>query len=281
MGIRLFVGNLSFSLGDGDLREAFAEIGGVDRAEIVRDRFDGRSRGFGFVEMKTEDDAAVALRAMNGKELAGRAAASRGGDLSTAAVRPQRRASPVEKPRDAASDGEASRGQSTAPNGGRTRTLRKHLDRMTNVARKSVRIARAAANIAHAGRNIVGKSQPEAVGLEEERFPVKSKDCGAMALGAALATDVVGSEAGESEHDCEAKGSGRHRATALVEAATRSHRQIPELSQAIKALSRIERSVESCEARDAAVRWNTESDAPSAKESRSSNVRVVRRKAAG
>ncbi|MGB9380377.1 MAG: hypothetical protein WA571_12940 [Candidatus Binatus sp.] len=72
MGIRLFVGNLSFSLGDGDLREAFAEIGGVERAEIVRDRFDGRSRGFGFVEMKTEDDAAVALRAMNGKELAGR-----------------------------------------------------------------------------------------------------------------------------------------------------------------------------------------------------------------
>ena len=108
MGIRLFVGNLSFSLGDGDLREAFAEIGGVDRAEIVRDRFDGRSRGFGFVEMKTEDDAAVALRAMNGKELGGPSAASRGGDLSTAAVRPQRRARPIEKPEDAA-DGQPSR----------------------------------------------------------------------------------------------------------------------------------------------------------------------------
>ena len=52
MGIRLFVGNLSFSLGDGDLREAFAEVGAVERAEIVRDRFDGRSRGFGFVEMR-------------------------------------------------------------------------------------------------------------------------------------------------------------------------------------------------------------------------------------
>ena len=72
MKVRLFVGNLSFSLGDGDLREAFAEIGAVERAEIVRDRFDGRSRGFGFVEMKNEDEAAVALRAMNGKELAGR-----------------------------------------------------------------------------------------------------------------------------------------------------------------------------------------------------------------
>jgi RNA recognition motif-containing protein len=73
MGIRLFVGNLSFSLGDGDLREAFAEIGTVERAEIVRDRFDGRSRGFGFVEMRNEAEAAVAVRAMNGKELAGRA----------------------------------------------------------------------------------------------------------------------------------------------------------------------------------------------------------------
>jgi len=73
MGIRLFVGNLSFSLGDGDLREAFGEIGTVERAEIVRDRFDGRSRGFGFVEMRNETEAAVAVRAMNGKELAGRA----------------------------------------------------------------------------------------------------------------------------------------------------------------------------------------------------------------
>ena len=70
--MRLFVGNLSLSLGDNDLREAFAEAGEVERAEIVRDRFDGRSRGFGFVEMRTEEDAAVAMRAMNGKELAGR-----------------------------------------------------------------------------------------------------------------------------------------------------------------------------------------------------------------
>lgn len=72
MGIRLFVGNLSFALDDGDLREAFGAVGDVERAEIVRDRFDGRSRGFGFVEMKNEEEAAVAVRAMNGKELAGR-----------------------------------------------------------------------------------------------------------------------------------------------------------------------------------------------------------------
>ena len=72
MGMRLFVGNLGFALGDGDLREAFAEAGGVARAEIVRDRLDGRSRGFGFVEMMTEEGAGAALNLMNGKELAGR-----------------------------------------------------------------------------------------------------------------------------------------------------------------------------------------------------------------
>jgi RNA recognition motif-containing protein len=72
MGMRLFVGNINFSLGDADLRDAFAEVGEVERAEIVRDRFDGRSRGFGFVEMSTEDAAALALRELNGRELAGR-----------------------------------------------------------------------------------------------------------------------------------------------------------------------------------------------------------------
>jgi RNA recognition motif-containing protein len=63
---------LSFSLGDSDLRKVFAEMGGVERAEIVRDRFDGRSRGFGFVVMQNENDAASALKMLNGKELAGR-----------------------------------------------------------------------------------------------------------------------------------------------------------------------------------------------------------------
>ena len=72
MSMRLFVGNLGFSLGDGDLREAFAEAGSVERAEIVRDRLDGRSRGFGFVEMASDEAGASALTVMNGKELAGR-----------------------------------------------------------------------------------------------------------------------------------------------------------------------------------------------------------------
>jgi RNA recognition motif-containing protein len=72
MSVRLFVGNLSFSLTDDALREAFAALGEVQRAEVVRDRFDGRSRGFGFVEMAREDDATAAIRELNGKELGGR-----------------------------------------------------------------------------------------------------------------------------------------------------------------------------------------------------------------
>ena len=72
MATRLFVGNLSFQLKDDALRAAFEEVGAVERAEIVRDRFDGRSRGFGFVEMAAEAHGPVAIAELNGKELAGR-----------------------------------------------------------------------------------------------------------------------------------------------------------------------------------------------------------------
>ncbi len=72
MSGRLFVGNLSFRLSDDELREAFAKVGIVERAEVVRDRFDGRSRGFGFVEMARVEDAAAAIEDLNGAELAGR-----------------------------------------------------------------------------------------------------------------------------------------------------------------------------------------------------------------
>ncbi len=73
MSVRLFVGNLSFHLTDDQLREVFARIGTVERAEVVRDKFDGRSRGFGFVVMDSEDDAALAIRDLNGAEVEGRA----------------------------------------------------------------------------------------------------------------------------------------------------------------------------------------------------------------
>ncbi|MGH7948467.1 MAG: RNA recognition motif domain-containing protein [Candidatus Binataceae bacterium] len=69
---RLFVGNLSFQVSDEMLREAFSRVGEVARAEVVRDKFDGRSRGFGFVEMASADDADAALRVLNGTEINGR-----------------------------------------------------------------------------------------------------------------------------------------------------------------------------------------------------------------
>jgi RNA recognition motif-containing protein len=72
MSARLFVGNLSFKLDDDALRQAFEQVGVVERAEVVRDRFDGRSRGFGFVQMASEEAAETALHELNGREVAGR-----------------------------------------------------------------------------------------------------------------------------------------------------------------------------------------------------------------
>jgi RNA recognition motif-containing protein len=72
MSVRLFVGNLSFALDDNELGVEFGVAGKVDRAEVVRDRFDGRSRGFGFVEMSDESGADAAVRDLNGKDVKGR-----------------------------------------------------------------------------------------------------------------------------------------------------------------------------------------------------------------
>jgi cold-inducible RNA-binding protein len=72
MSVRLFVGNLRFTVGDDELRQAFESAGEVARAEIVRDRFDGRSRGYAFVEMATDEGGAAALRDLNGRALGGR-----------------------------------------------------------------------------------------------------------------------------------------------------------------------------------------------------------------
>jgi RNA recognition motif-containing protein len=72
MGTRLYVGNLSFSSTVETLRTAFAESGEVVDAHIVKDRDTGRSRGFGFVTMSTEDQARKAIEAMNGAMLDGR-----------------------------------------------------------------------------------------------------------------------------------------------------------------------------------------------------------------
>lgn len=72
MGKRLYVGNLPFSITDQDLGSIFAEVGQVVSAKVVMDRESGRSKGFGFVEMNTDEEAAKAISQFNGGELEGR-----------------------------------------------------------------------------------------------------------------------------------------------------------------------------------------------------------------
>jgi len=66
---KLYVGNLSYSTTEDDLREAFAKIGEVQSATLIIDQTNGRSKGFGFVEMASDDDAAKAISSMNGTML--------------------------------------------------------------------------------------------------------------------------------------------------------------------------------------------------------------------
>ena len=72
MAVKLFVGSLSFSTSSERLRETFAQIGTVESASVVTDRDTGRSRGFGFVEMATTEEANDAVERLNNTELDGR-----------------------------------------------------------------------------------------------------------------------------------------------------------------------------------------------------------------
>jgi cold-inducible RNA-binding protein len=72
MAVKLFVGGLSFSTSTERLREAFAACGNVESASVVTDRDTGRSRGFGFVEMATNEEAEQAINKLNGTSLDGR-----------------------------------------------------------------------------------------------------------------------------------------------------------------------------------------------------------------
>ncbi len=69
---KLFVGNISWDASDEDLKNLFAEYGEVTSARIVSDKFSGRSRGFGFVEMATDDEAKAAIEGLDGKDFMGR-----------------------------------------------------------------------------------------------------------------------------------------------------------------------------------------------------------------
>jgi RNA recognition motif-containing protein len=72
MSTNIYVGNLAFSTSSSDLERLFAEHGGVTRAQVVEDRETGRSRGFGFVEMSSSDEAQKAISALDGSEVDGR-----------------------------------------------------------------------------------------------------------------------------------------------------------------------------------------------------------------
>ena len=73
MGKKLYVGNLSYGVTDGDLEQLFAAHGTVQSAQVIMDRDTGRSKGFGFVEMGSDQEAQAAIQALNGKEVEGRA----------------------------------------------------------------------------------------------------------------------------------------------------------------------------------------------------------------
>jgi RNA recognition motif-containing protein len=72
MGKKLYVGNLAYSVRDSDLQEMFEVHGNVESAQVIMDRDTGRSKGFGFVEMGSDQEARAAIGALNGKELEGR-----------------------------------------------------------------------------------------------------------------------------------------------------------------------------------------------------------------
>ncbi len=70
--MNIYVGNLAFAVTDDDLRDLFASHGDVASANVIKDRFSGESRGFGFVEMPSREDALAAIEALNGTDFKGR-----------------------------------------------------------------------------------------------------------------------------------------------------------------------------------------------------------------
>jgi cold-inducible RNA-binding protein len=81
--VKIYVGNLSYSTSSEDLRTLFEEFGTVETADVVMDRNTNRSRGFGFVEMSSSEEAQAAISAVNGKDVDGR-------PLNVSEARPKR-----------------------------------------------------------------------------------------------------------------------------------------------------------------------------------------------
>jgi RNA recognition motif-containing protein len=72
MGKKLYVGNLTYAVTSSDLEQLFGQYGTVESAQVIADRDTGQSKGFGFVEMKTEQEAQAAIAALSGKDMNGR-----------------------------------------------------------------------------------------------------------------------------------------------------------------------------------------------------------------
>ena len=72
MGKKLYIGNLSYGVASSDLQQLFAQFGKVESAEVISDRMTGRSKGFAFVEMGSDEEARKAIDGMNGKDHEGR-----------------------------------------------------------------------------------------------------------------------------------------------------------------------------------------------------------------
>jgi len=83
MNKKLYIGSLSYETTDDELRELFSGVGTVVSAEVIRDRYTGRSRGFGFVEMGSAAEAEKAINELNGSTLGGR-------EITVAEARPRR-----------------------------------------------------------------------------------------------------------------------------------------------------------------------------------------------
>lgn len=71
--MNIYAGNLSFDVSEGDLRKAFEEFGEVTEVRLIMDKFSGKSKGFGFIEMPSKEEAEKAIAEMNGKDFNGRA----------------------------------------------------------------------------------------------------------------------------------------------------------------------------------------------------------------
>ena len=70
--MNIYIGNLTFDVSEDDLREAFEQFGEITEVRLIMDKFSGKSKGFGFIEMPSKDEAEKAIEEMNGKDFKGR-----------------------------------------------------------------------------------------------------------------------------------------------------------------------------------------------------------------